>query len=232
MRTVAVKITTPFDLGLSLHAAASFMPALGPAPENLRIPAFVGSRPIIIELDQASRTPPVVEARSSANIDSRQIEQVVCWLVSADLNLRLFYRLTAPHPIMSTVVGQLRGLRPLRPASLFEMLVIAITEQQLSMTSAFHIRDRLSKRFGTPVRDLWAFPTPDVIEAASLNDLKACGLSGRKAEYVKNIAKVVAGCVKGSSRRRGFACLPLAASDGLPYVLGRREAWCRPVERA
>ena len=117
------------------------------------------------------------------------------WLVSAELDLRPFYRIAAPHPIMGPITKWLRGLKPLRPLSLFEMAIVAITEQQLSLAAAFHIRTRLINRFGTPTEGLWIFPNPVALAEASLSDLRACGLSRRKAEYVRGIATRV---VKGS----------------------------------
>jgi DNA-3-methyladenine glycosylase II len=114
------------------------------------------------------------------------------WLVSAELDLRPFYHIVAPHPIMGVIAKSLRGLKPLRPVSLFEMAIIAITEQQLSLAAAFYIRGRLINRFGTPLGSHWIFPTPAALSEAPLGDLRACGLSRRKAEYIKAIAESVA----------------------------------------
>jgi DNA-3-methyladenine glycosylase II len=93
---------------------------------------------------------------------------------------------------MGPVSRSLNGLKPLRPPSLFEMVVIAITEQQLSLAAAFHIRERLIARFGTPFETLWIFPSPEALAEAPLGDLMSCGLSRRKAEYVKEFAQRVA----------------------------------------
>ena len=72
------------------------------------------------------------------------------------------------------------------------MVVIAITEQQLSLAAAFHIRERLIARFGTPFEELWIFPAPDTLAETPLGGLMDCGLSRRKAEYVKGFAQRVA----------------------------------------
>jgi len=110
------------------------------------------------------------------------------WLVSSDLDLSPFYRLVSGHPIMGPVASSLEGLKPLRPATLFEMAVIAITEQQLSLAAAFHIRGRLVRRFGKPIGPQWRFPLPDELASASLRALTSCGLSRHKAEYIKELA--------------------------------------------
>jgi DNA-3-methyladenine glycosylase II len=89
---------------------------------------------------------------------------------------------------MGPVIAALTGLKPLRPPTLFEMAAIAITEQQLSLAAAFHIRTRLVKRFGTPFNGLWIFPSPHKIATAALPDLAECGLSLRKAQYLQALA--------------------------------------------
>jgi NnrS protein len=136
----------PSDLALSLMAAASFLPAIGPAPTALRVGIRLDGRPELIEVGQSGRQ---LEAIGAAHLSAAKLRKIAAWLVSADLDLRPFYQLGATHPIMGPVASSLRGLKPLRPASLFEMLIIAITEQQLSLAAAFHIRQRLVERFGS-----------------------------------------------------------------------------------
>ena len=194
MGAISTRVTLqgPFDLALSLEAAARFLPPRGLVPTVLKVAARCDRRPVIFEIRQTRRSPPRIEAFSTTHIHERQLQERVRWLVSADLDLRPFYRLAAPHPIMGPVSRSLNGLKPLRPLSLFEMVVIAITEQQLSLAAAFHIRERLITLFGTPFEGLWIFPTPETLADAPLGGLKDCGLSGRKAQYVKGFAKRVA----------------------------------------
>ena len=190
--SAVLRLVGPFDLPLSLEAAACFLPRANPVPTLLRVATYIDCRSVIIKIRQTSRTPPVIEASSTIPIRRYQLLDMARWLVSAELDLRPFYRIAAPHHIMGPIAKSFRGLKPLRPVSLFEMAIIAITEQQLSLAAAFHIRTRLIDRFGTPAEDLWIFPTPDVLAEASLCDLRACGLSRRKAEYVRAIAGRVA----------------------------------------
>lgn len=69
---------------------------------------------------------------------------------------------------------------------------IALTEQQLSIAAAYRIRARLLERFGKPVDDLRVFPTPEGIANASLDELRACGLSRQGAGYTQGFAQRVA----------------------------------------
>jgi|SRR5581483_11611325 3-methyladenine DNA glycosylase/8-oxoguanine DNA glycosylase len=190
VRTV-IKLGGPFDLGLSLRAAASFLPSTGTAIRSLRLAIPIADRPAIVEIRQQRSTPAIIEAVTTAAIPRARLEDLALWLTSGDLDLRQFYRITTTLPLMAPIARRLRGLKPLRPASLFEMAIIAITEQQLSLAAAFHIRKRLLERFGKPIEDLYVVPSADVVATAALRDLTACGLSQRKAEYVRDFAKSV-----------------------------------------
>jgi DNA-3-methyladenine glycosylase II len=111
-------------------------------------------------------------------------------VLNADLALEPFYKKARPDPVMGPVVGKLRGLKPLRPPDIFQMMVIAVTEQQLSLASARSIRERMVDRFGTRVDGFPVFPRPGDLAAAGIEGLKRCGLSGRKAEYILNLARM------------------------------------------
>ena len=190
-----LKFKRPFDLLLSLQAAESFYPRLAGAPQSLRMAVTIVDEPTptIIEIRQIHKKPFTLEACSTIPVDPKRLRDLAHWLVSADLDLRPFYRTAEHHPVMSAVVKRLKGLKPLRPASLFEMGIIAITEQQLSLAAAFHIRKRLVERFGEPVEDLRMFPRPESIAGASLDELRACGLSRQKTDYVRAFAQRVSG---------------------------------------
>jgi DNA-3-methyladenine glycosylase II len=187
-----VRLKGPFDLPLSLAAAACFLPAQGVAPSVLRVGVRFGRRPAILEIRQIERSPPVIEAFSTIAVQDRRLQKHVEWLVSSDLDLRQFYELVHHHPVMGPVTRSLKGLKPLRPLSLFEMVVIAITEQQLSLAAAFYIRGRLVARFGEPFGTLWIFPAPETLAKAPLGELMRCGLSARKAKYIKDLSQRVA----------------------------------------
>jgi 3-methyladenine DNA glycosylase/8-oxoguanine DNA glycosylase len=116
---------------------------------------------------------------------------------------------------MGRIIGAPRGLKPLPPASLFEMLVIAITEQQLSLAAAFHIRQRVIERFGRRIDGIWLFPSPASLAQAPLAALRESGLSGRKAEYVAALAGAVA------AGRLDLAALKAMSDGEARAVLGQ-----------
>jgi DNA-3-methyladenine glycosylase II len=81
------------------------------------------------------------------------------------------------------------GFRPTLAPDPFEMLVGAITAQQVSLFAAVAIRNRLVERFGQQIGRAWAFPTRERLAAASEEELFSLGFSRRKAEYVIGLAR-------------------------------------------
>jgi len=69
-----------------------------------------------------------------------------------------------------------------RPPDACGALLRAIVGQQLSTKAARTIYLRVVDLFGGTT------PTPEQLLAASEEDLRACGLSGRKTEYVRDLA--------------------------------------------
>jgi len=69
-----------------------------------------------------------------------------------------------------------------RPADAYGALLRAIVGQQLSTKAARTIYLRVLELFGG------ATPSPEQLLEASEEDLRACGLSGRKTEYIRDLA--------------------------------------------
>jgi DNA-3-methyladenine glycosylase II len=69
-----------------------------------------------------------------------------------------------------------------RPADAYGALLRAIVGQQLSTKAARTIYLRVLDLFGG------ATPSPEQLLEAGEEDLRACGLSGRKTEYVRDLA--------------------------------------------
>lgn len=182
----------PFDLALSVKAAESFLPQGAAGNAELIAVLRAERRPVLAAFRQVSMRPATVEVSSAAATDRTELRAAAASYLSADLDLRPFYGRAARHPILGPLIRSLRGLKPLRPASLFEMAVVAITEQQISLAATYHIRQRLVERFGRKIATLWAFPAPEALAEASPRALLACGLSRRKAEYILDLSRQVA----------------------------------------
>lgn len=192
MTVVSISSIGPHDFELCLRAASSFSPDRLQDFSAFRCAVRIGDIPTILEMRQVRRDPPLLEIRTVPPSSASEAKQIAGWIVFADLDPRPFYQIAASHPILGPITKELHGLKPMRPASLFEMLVIAITEQQISLAAAYRIRRRIIERYGERVKGLWVFPTPRRLSESPVAELMTCGLSQRKAEYVQGVAHKVA----------------------------------------
>ena len=104
--------------------------------------------------------------------------------------------LAAADPTMSALIERvgkidiatrLRRRQEERPADAYGALLRAIVGQQLSTKAARTIYLRVLELFGGST------PSPEQLLNAREEDLRACGLSGRKTEYVRDLASHVLG---------------------------------------
>jgi 3-methyladenine DNA glycosylase/8-oxoguanine DNA glycosylase len=131
------------------------------------------------------------EAEDGVDVEplDAETEPVVRAVLGLTFDLEPFYTWAAGDDVLAPIVPRLMGFRPSLAADPFEMLVGAITSQQVSLFSALAIRNRLIERFGARADQAWAFPTRERLAAARDEELVAVGFSRRKAEYVVGLAR-------------------------------------------
>jgi len=110
-------------------------------------------------------------------------------LLGAPFDLDAFRDFAAEDTVLGRVVAGLPGLRPPLAPDPFESLVTSVTAQQVSLSAAFAIRNRLITAFGRPAGVAYAFPTRERIAAAEPEEIAALGFSRRKAECVIGVAR-------------------------------------------
>ena len=117
-------------------------------------------------------------------------------LLGLGWDLEGFYRHAAADPVLRPWLGPLRGLRPTVARSPFEMLVGAISAQQVNLPFAFVTRARLVRRYGEPFLvdgvTVYAFPAPEAVAEADPADLRRMQFSTRKAEFIVGLAREIA----------------------------------------
>ena len=111
--------------------------------------------------------------------------RVVLKLLGAEFDLAGF----EPDPIIAPEVTRLRGFRPALAPDPFEMLVGAITAQQISLKAARAVLNRFVERFGVRAERAYAFPAREAVAGASPEDLTTLGFSRGKARYVLELAR-------------------------------------------
>jgi DNA-3-methyladenine glycosylase II len=118
-----------------------------------------------------------------------EIEPVVGVLLGLGFDLDAFYAWAVEDEVLGRATRRLAGFRPTLAPDPFEMLVGAVTAQQVSLFAAVAIRNRMIERFGRKIGNVWEFPSRFVLAGAEEADLVAVGFSRRKAEYTVSLAR-------------------------------------------
>jgi len=125
----------------------------------------------------------------------KMVRETVVNLFNLDLDLTQFYKEVNRDDIMLKLIERLRGLKSPTTQTVFEALISSITEQQISLEAAFSIQKRMIKTFGDVVkinkRIYYSFPAPETLASASIGQLRTCGLSTKKAEYIRDVAVLI-----------------------------------------
>jgi DNA-3-methyladenine glycosylase II len=172
----------PYDWELSTERFRAFGPDLANLWREGALHRVVGGRAVRI-----------TAAPGGVEVDplDDDTERVVRKLLGVEFDLGAFYDWARGQPVIGELARRLAGLRPPLAPDPFESLVTSITAQQVSLFSAFAIRNRMIERFGErPERaHAYAFPTRERLARASEDELVAVGFSRRKAEYVVGLAR-------------------------------------------
>jgi DNA-3-methyladenine glycosylase II len=149
-----------------------------------------------------------VDLRSDHRVseaDKEQAKQTVSAMLNLDLDLKPFYEQAKKDRILMGIIHRLRGLKIPTTPTVFEALIDSITEQQISLNVAHALERRLIKTFGKALRlqseVYYAYPTPRELASARLEQLRGCGLSSKKAEYINEVSRMV---VDGKLDLEGF----------------------------
>jgi len=95
-------------------------------------------------------------------------------------------------PWLDHLARELRGVKPPRYPTLWEGLCHAVIFQQISIHAAGAIMHRVIERFARSIvasnGRLYPFPQPEILAAASVENLRSCGLSVNKVTALKSVA--------------------------------------------
>jgi DNA-3-methyladenine glycosylase II len=170
-------VPQPFDFELTTERFRAFGPDLANLWLDGGLHRVVGGREVRI-----------APAAGGVDVDplDEVTQRVVLKLLGAEFDLEGF---VPTDPVLASEAIRLRGLRPALAPDPFEMLVGAITAQQISLRAAFAVRNRFVERFGARAEHAYAFPAAERFAAATPEELTGLGFSGRKADYVLGLAR-------------------------------------------
>ena len=121
----------------------------------------------------------------------RQIE----WILQTNVDLAAFYDMAEGDPFLKMLVKSRRGFHVPQGPSVFEGLISTILGQQISGQVARTLRTLLMENYGESLAvdgvTFFAFPAPEALVAAGIEGMRKCKISGRKSEYIIDIASKV-----------------------------------------
>lgn len=135
-----------------------------------------------------------LEVRVLAGAPTPDILHIFSKMFHVQEDIGPFYRKALPDPVMNRIVHRFYGLKPTSPPTIFEMIVIAITEQQISLAAAATLRGRIVKRFGGKIvydgQTYHCFPSARTLASCSLEELRTLSIPPRKASCIIEVAQI------------------------------------------
>lgn len=123
---------------------------------------------------------------------NRQLYNIIARIFRINDDLDEFYQIAEEDSVMSRLIKRFYGLKPTQTPTVFEMIIIAISEQQISLSAAVTLRSRLAQRFGKDIKHqgkiYYSFPSAETLAVASVDELRALSFPRRRAESIINIA--------------------------------------------
>ncbi len=127
--------------------------------------------------------------------DTEKAKETLSYIFNLKFSLSEFYQEIESDQTMRSITQKLYGLKLPTYPTVYESLVDSIVEQQISIKVAHKIEEKLARRFGEKLvvdgSTFFVFPRPADLASAGLDDIRGCGLSLRKAEYIQQASQLI-----------------------------------------
>lgn len=161
---------------------------------------IVQGEPALINVTQTGGVDaPRLDVTVSGLNEGAQAKAVIASRLELLLGLRIdltaFYKLAANQPRLHELSSRFRGLKPPRFPTLWEGIVNGIACQQLSLTVAIMLLNRLSAAYGLPFEGpngrQYALPKPEDLAAASPTGVRSLGFSTAKSRALIELGQII-----------------------------------------
>ncbi len=124
-----------------------------------------------------------------------QSEEALARLLGLNIRLDDFYRAARRDETLNSLAKPFRGFKPPRLLTPFEALVNAIACQQLTLTMGIRLLNSLTETYGQALETadgiVHAFPRPQDLANADIEDLRRMKFSYQKARYIVGAAQLI-----------------------------------------
>jgi DNA-3-methyladenine glycosylase II len=205
----------PYDFALTTNAARSYSVIGRRHGSAYRRVLRAGKGLALVEVnDVGMLETPQLHARvlaTSGEVDQAALDKKLAQMFNPHVDLRPFYEAARTDPVLWNTVQQVYGLRTLATDDLFEALILCIIEQQIALRLALAAERWLIAWAGETIEyegeTYYAFPTPERLATATLDDLKPLKITGQRMSRILDIAQGVA---EGTLDLEGLRTIPPA----------------------
>lgn len=133
--------------------------------------------------------------RVTERVKNKVKRYVIEWF-DLDRDISPFYFIAEKDEILRPIVSKYKGYRIVGIPDLFESFTWAIIGQQINITFAYRLKRRLVETYGSTRhygdKKIAVFPSAESIAKLNENDLRKLQISSRKAQYIIEIANMIA----------------------------------------
>jgi DNA-3-methyladenine glycosylase II len=249
IRSFSIKYREPFDFGRALGLIEFYSRDGGTSLHGDRFRKYIragSGNDVLVEAEDGSAGDSKIKIRilhsrkPVSAADRSEIKEDLRRMLSCDLDLAEFYGWLKKKQkkLERAFLPEGLGMKPLMTPSLFENICWGIVSQQVNMAFAATLKRRLAVTFGRSLEydgtRYHAFPRPEDMLGVDIARLRELQLSERKAEYILDLADLVAsgeltyerlqemdddGIYKRLTAIRGIG--PATASWTMIFCLGR-----------
>ena len=191
--------TAPFDFGLNCRVFGydKPMPEIYEAGVWKRAIRSGSGKLVPVALQSIGTVDaPKIEATIFQTVTEQEKEEltkILDELFSFSQDLTKLYLFMDRDPVLTDLKQRFYGLKAGSiGTTVFESIIKSIIQQQISIRVAFSITNKMVTRFGEHIEAegtvYHVFPAPKKLAQTSLDEIRQCGVSWRKAEYIKGIA--------------------------------------------
>jgi DNA-3-methyladenine glycosylase II len=171
----------------------------------------VNEAPVLVQIEQSGTADsPIlnITARSRRSAPNEEaITTQLNRLMGLQVDLTPFYRMSESSGRLSALSNKFRGLKPPRFPSVFEAFTNAVACQQISLYAGLSVVGKLMQEYGeaVPGSSLHSFPSPNVLQYKTPDELMALTFSRNKANYLIGVAQQLS---SGALDFEALAALP------------------------
>jgi DNA-3-methyladenine glycosylase II len=188
--TVHIEGPYDFDQVLKRHSMDP-MKKLNLEKRSIFVPIVLGNNSCVVEVTAIGTVDrPAFIITSHQDADKEQVIHIISEIFQWDLSLIPINKHFGQTDLKE-IFTQFYGTPLVLDFDPFSSIIKCIIHQQLNMTFAYTLTDRLVKNFGYNIDGVWFFPQPEALANITVARLRELQFSTRKAEYVIDLAKAV-----------------------------------------